>query len=120
MADFAKVAHDLINKTFANESRSAIFVKLGEAVFDVATGAVQSSETTYKIKAAFVEYSMRQRELEGIPAGDRKCLLPAKGLKFVPQTGDLIRENSETWKVIVADTDATGKALYTLQLRREL
>lgn len=118
MADFAQAALNIIAKSFAEQSKPALFKRVGSSEFNVETGTVDVTSTVYKVRGVFVGYTEKQMMADSVLSGDRKLYLAAKGMKFVPENGDSVTVEGEDWVVIQVQSDPTGSALYTLQLRR--
>lgn len=77
-------------------------------------------ETSYSVKAVFLDYKINEIDGELIRRGDQRVYVPASGLAVVPGPGDHLERDEERWTVIVCVPLNPGgtQIVYTLQARR--
>ena len=87
--------------------------------YNAATGTGTDTSEDQTVTARLDEYTLR--ELGGtVQLGDRKLMVAALDLDWVPVEHDRVVIDAKEWDVVTVrqDTAATLPAFYTLQLRR--
>lgn len=101
-----------------------ITVKRVVESYDVNTGANNRTITSQVVKAVVFNYDTMgeggDQARGGIQHGDRQVIVAAKGVTFVPETGDIVVLEGLDWQVVRAIVLAPGgiPVTYELQARR--
>lgn len=121
LADTIQKAAQTAFKAIQDIPLTCTYTSKGTPVYNPATGAYTSSDTSYTgLKILFEEFSDRELADAGgtILVPDRKASIPNLSLEPTPKIKDIITDsNSQQWAVEKVTLDPS-RALYVFQVRR--
>ena len=109
------------NTLLARYGKDVTITRVVNGSYDVATGEQSSTTTTATVKGQVFEYSDRRIGSSGglILDGDRKLLVSAVGLSFLPNPNtDSVTIGSDKWKIVRVSKPVDEDVIYELQVRR--
>jgi hypothetical protein len=93
--------------------------RVAEGTYDAVTGSAANTTVTAETYAVLDNYSgVEQRQ--GVEVGDKRLWVPGLGLPVVPQPGDKVFADGETWEVISVNKVNPDAIVYVydVQVRR--
>lgn len=109
------------NALLAKYGKDVAITRVVNGSYDVTTGDQVSTTSTVTVKGQVFEYSDRRISASGglILDGDRKLLVSAVGLSFIPSPNtDSVTIGTEKWKIVRVSKPVDEDVIYELQVRR--
>lgn len=92
------------------------FRQYDASTYNLATGKAGQSYTDYSLKMLLSDIDERKDNFSDVLSSDRKVTIPAKLVSFTPKTGDVVLDDSVSYRVIEVRIDPAD-AVWVMQVR---